>query len=159
VPKGVDLNNVVVHSLKLLKGAMPPEIELELRLEGDVLLVHADETQLKQVVMNLCLNSRDAMDKGGKLTVATEKIRDHTGQDGAYGDTWVKLSVQDTGHGIDAAIQSRIFEPFFSTKERGTGLGLAVVRQIIESLGGRIEMTSHPNEGTRMEVFLQGFAE
>jgi signal transduction histidine kinase len=121
--------------------------------------VHADETQLKLVVMNLCLNSRDAMDKGGKLTVATEKIRDHTGQDGAYGDTWVKLSVQDTGHGIDAAIQSRIFEPFFSTKERGTGLGLAVVRQIIESLGGRIEMTSHPNEGTRMEVFLQGFAE
>ena len=70
---------------------------------------------------------------------------------------WVKLVVQDTGHGIDPAIQERIFEPFFSTKERGTGLGLAVVRQIVEGLGGRIQMTSKPGEGTRMEVFLRSY--
>ena len=69
------------------------------------------------------------------------------------------LAVQDTGHGIDPAIRGRIFEPFFSTKERGTGLGLAVVRQIIESLGGRIEVISKPDQGTRMEVYLKSCVE
>jgi len=155
IPHGVDLNTIVIHSLKLLKGSMPAEVHLEHHLEGDVLLVHADETQLKQVVMNLCLNSRDAMEKGGTLTVITEKIKDNA----SPMNGWVKLAVQDTGHGIDKAIVDRVFEPFFSTKERGTGLGLAVVRQIVESLGGRIEMVSKPNEGTRMEVFLQSYVE
>jgi PAS domain S-box-containing protein len=154
VPHAVDLNTIVIHSLKLLKGTMPPEIQVEHRQGGEGLLVYGDETQLKQVVMNLCLNAREAMEKGGTLTVSTEKIKDAS----PSGQGWVKLIIDDTGHGIDPAIQARIFEPFFSTKERGTGLGLAVVRQIVESLGGRIEVTSRPNEGTRMEVVLQSYA-
>jgi signal transduction histidine kinase/integral membrane sensor domain MASE1 len=145
----VDLNTIVIHSLKLLKGTLPALIQVEHQLEGDVLLVHADETQLKQVVMNLCLNAREAMDKDGTLTVRTEKAP----------DGYVKLVVQDTGHGMDPETQSHIFEPFFSTKERGTGLGLAVVRQIVEALGGRIEVASKPNEGTRMTVILKSYTE
>ena len=145
----VDLNTIVIHSLKLLKGTFPAQIRVEHQLGGEVLLVHADETQLKQVVMNLCLNAREAMDKGGTLSVRTEKTS----------DGFVKLVIQDTGHGMDAATQSRIFEPFFSTKERGTGLGLAVVRQIVETLGGRIEVASKPNEGTCMAVILKSYVE
>src|SRR5262249_35708581 len=105
-------------------GTMPAAIHTKQILDGDVLLVHADETQLKQVVMNLCLNARDAMEQGGTLTVTTEKIKDAS----SIYSGMVKLAVQDTGHGIDPAIRERIFDPFFSTKERGSGLGLAVVR-------------------------------
>ncbi len=154
-PRAVDLNTVVVHSLKLLKGALPTNIHTEYHLEGDVLLVHADDNQLKQVVMNLCINSRDAMDQGGKLTVRTEKIKDPS----SPWHGWVMFTVEDTGHGVDPAIQEHIFEPFFSTKEHGTGLGLAVVRQIVEGLGGQIQMISKPGEGTRMEVFLRTYSD
>lgn len=155
-PHAVDVNTVVVHSLKLLKGAMPANVMVEYDLEGDVLHVRADDNQLKQVVMNLCLNAREAMEKdGGRLTVSTAKIKDKASP--WYG--WVQLSIEDTGHGIEQALQERIFEPFFSTKEHGTGLGLAVVRQIVETLGGRIKITSTPAQGTRMDVLLPSCAE
>jgi signal transduction histidine kinase len=94
------------------------------------------------------------MPQGGTLTVRTAKINDSA----APTHGWIKLAVQDTGHGIDPAARPRIFEPFFSTKERGTGLGLAVVRQIVDSLGGRIEIFSDPGAGTRMEVSLPSYA-
>ena len=124
----------------------------ELARDGGPMLVDADANQLQQALVNLALNARDAMEQGGTLTVTTEKIKDGSSANRGM----IKLVVQDTGHGIDPAIRERIFDPFFSTKERGTGLGLAVVRQIVESLGGRIEVASKPGEGTRMEVFLQG---
>jgi signal transduction histidine kinase/integral membrane sensor domain MASE1 len=155
---GVDLNTVVIHSLKLLKGSMPVNILVEQRLEAGTLMVHADETQLKQVVMNLCLNAREAMEQGGTLTVCTEKVKDDRANERSGGEAaagWVKLVVQDTGHGIDPAIQEHVFEPFFSTKEHGTGLGLAVVRQIVEGAGGRIQISSTQGAGTRMEVWLR----
>lgn len=148
----VDLNTIVVHTLKLMKGSLPPEIQVEHRLEGDVLLVNGDDTQLKQVVMNLCLNARDAMDKGGTLTVSTATLANKE----ATGKRFIKLTVRDTGHGIPPEVQERIFEPFFSTKEHGTGLGLAVVRQIVESMGGRIMVNSQAGVGTCMEVILAG---
>lgn len=157
VPHGVDINTVVVHSLKLLKGSLPTSIEVEHQLAGDVLLVQGDENQLKQVVMNLCLNSRDAMSQGGKLTVATEMVdRPPPSVAAANGHPWIRLSVQDTGAGMEDTLQKHIFEPFFSTKQRGTGLGLVVVRQIVESFGGRIQVWSKPGEGTRMDVWLMG---
>ena len=150
---GVDLNTIIVHTSKLIKGSLPPGIQVEHQLQGDVLLVNGDETQLKQVVMNLCLNARDAMDKGGTITVGTAAA---AGQS-ATGKRLVKLTVADTGHGIPPEMQERIFEPFFSTKEHGTGLGLAVVRQIVEGLGGRITVTSQPGNGTCMEVLLPAY--
>ena len=145
----VDVNTIVTQSLKLLKGTLPANIHVQHKLEGDILLVHADEAQLKQVVMDLCLNARDAMKQGGTLTVSTEKSK----------GGWVKLTVQDDGQGIDPTIRDRIFDPFFSTKEHGTGLGLAAVRRIVERFGGRIEVHSKPKEGTRMEVVLKGSVE
>jgi signal transduction histidine kinase/integral membrane sensor domain MASE1 len=154
VQRPVDLNGSVARTLKLLKGALPPNIQVEHDRPSDVLIVRADETQLQQIVMNLCLNARDAMPQGGTLTVRTAKINNSA----APTHGWIKLAVQDTGHGIDPAARQRIFEPFFSTKERGTGLGLAVVRQIVDSLGGRIEIFSDPGAGTRMEVSLPSHA-
>jgi PAS domain S-box-containing protein len=148
VRRPVDLNTVIVHSLKILKGVIPPGIEIESKLtEGD-LWVNADDTQLKQVVMNLCMNARDAMPQGGLLSVRTRSAGDN-------GKTWSGFVVQDTGCGMDEATLARIFDPFFSTKERGSGLGLAVVQQILERFGGRIEVHSKPGEGTTMEVWLE----
>jgi signal transduction histidine kinase len=98
---------------------------------------------VQQVLMNLCLNARDAMPQGGRLRVATGV---------AEGRREARLVVEDSGTGMTEAVRGRIFEPFFSTKEGGTGLGLAVVQQIVESYGGRIEVTSRPGEGARFEV-------
>ncbi|MCI0738904.1 MAG: PAS domain S-box protein [Gemmataceae bacterium] len=164
---GVDINTIVVHSLKLLKSSFPADVCIEQRLGEDGLLAQAEETQLKQVVMNLCLNARDAMPHGGVLTVGTERLGPEVSPlpqgegPGVRGPTngpesprWVRLSFQDSGHGIDDDALPRIFEPFFSTKERGSGLGLAVVKQIVEGFGGKIHVYSKVNEGTRMEVWL-----
>ena len=88
--------------------------------------------------------------RSGKLTVRT----DLAAPPGADGDHWVRLSIQDTGHGMDEKLRARIFEPFFSTKERGTGLGLAVVQQIVSECDGRIEVSSQPGHGTRFDLWL-----
>ncbi len=114
------------------------------------LVVPMDETQLQQVLMNLCLNARDAMPDGGRLRVWAETVADP----GDATAPWVRLSVADDGCGMSGRSQARIFDPFFSTKERGTGLGLAVVRQIVEGGGGRVEVHSEPGHGSRFEVWL-----
>jgi len=101
---------------------------------------------LQQVLMNLCLNARDAMPRGGQLRVWTEAP--------AGAGAWVRLSVSDTGSGIDEAIRAKLFDPFFSTKEKGTGLGLAVVQQIVQGHGGRVEVSGRPGEGSRFDVWL-----
>jgi signal transduction histidine kinase len=128
-------------------------------------VVKGDENQLKQVVMNLCLNARDAMPTGGKLLVQTEECPATSITNGPPASAestnrgpqhWVKLSVQDSGSGITEEVRARIFEPFFSTKERGTGLGLAVVKQIVESHGGKIDVKCQPQQGTRFEIWLPG---
>lgn len=152
----VNVGEIIEHSLRLLRGSLPSTIDVECHLPAHTLLVHADEVQLKQVLMNLCLNARDAMADGGTLTVRAEREETAAAVD-EHGDifAWVKLSIQDTGQGIAEADLERIFEPFFSTKERGTGLGLAVVRQIIEGYGGRIVVHSKLNEGTCMAVWLR----
>jgi PAS domain S-box-containing protein len=161
VPQEVEVNTAVVHTLKLLRGVMPDNIVAKSELMGGDLKVRADDTQLKQVLMNLCLNARDAMPGGGTLMVRTEaRPGPPSGQGvpimqpGGPTAPWVVLTVEDTGQGMSEAVQARIFEPFFSTKERGSGLGLAVVRQVVEGMGGRIEVWSQPDQGTRMSVWL-----
>ena len=99
--------------------------------------------------MNLCLNARDAMPDGGKLLVQTE-----TGAPVGVAGDWVHLMVQDDGLGITETIRARIFDPFFSSKERGTGLGLTIVQQVVENCGGRIEVTSQPNQGAGFDIWL-----
>jgi signal transduction histidine kinase len=142
----VDVNGVVRRTLHMLRGSLPPEVCVESDLAGGDLFVQADDTQLQQVLMNLCLNARDAMPQGGRLRVHTIAV---CGEDRG----WVRLSVEDEGVGMSGEVRARIFDPFFSTKERGTGLGLAVVRQIVEGHGGRVEVASEPGRGSRFDVW------
>jgi PAS domain S-box-containing protein len=140
-----DLNPVTARTLELLRATLPARIELRAELAQQELFVLADETQVQQVLMNLCLNARDAMPNGGLLVVRTERIS----TDGE----WVRLSVCDNGVGLSETVKSHLFDPFFSTKERGTGLGLAVVRQIVESHGGKVEAVNSNDQGARFDVW------
>jgi PAS domain S-box-containing protein len=163
----VDLGRAAARTLELLTGSLPPSVRVRRMLATEPLRVKADETQLQQVLMNLCLNARDAMPRGGELTVATfaaGKEPERTGEPPddspppseppGPGANWVCLSVRDTGSGMGEDVRGRMFEPFFSTKERGTGLGLAVVRQIVDGFGGQIKVWSRPGRGTRFDVWL-----
>jgi PAS domain S-box-containing protein len=147
-PQRLDLNAVVARNLELLRGAMPPGVTVEAVLAPGGAWALAEETQVQQVLMNLGLNARDAMPAGGRLTVETG------GADAAGGTPRVRLTVRDTGHGMTEDVRARIFELFFTTKERGSGLGLAVVKQIVEGFGGWIDVSSRPGEGTRFDVWL-----
>jgi PAS domain S-box-containing protein len=146
VTRRLDVNPVTAGTLNLLRSTLPGNITVEARLAPEPVYVEADETQLQRVLMNLCLNARDAMPGGGCIAVQTAAADEPGG--------WVRLSVRDTGHGMDRSVQTRIFDPFFSTKERGTGLGLEVVQQVIESFGGRVEVWSEPGQGTRFDIWL-----
>jgi PAS domain S-box-containing protein len=141
----IDINPIVARTLELLRATLPSRIVLRTELAKQELLVQADPTQVQQVLMNLCLNARDAMPNGGLLQVRTAPVS-------AEGE-WVCLSVCDQGTGISEAAKAHLFDPFFSTKERGTGLGLAVVQHIVKSYGGRIEVSSEPGEGARFDVW------
>jgi PAS domain S-box-containing protein len=145
----VEVNRVVRRTLELLRATLPRNLQVEVDLGTGALFVLADETQVQQVLMNLCLNARDAMPGGGRLQVRTSQEPG----DGAAGPAQVRLSVRDSGTGMSEQVRAHIFEPFFSTKEGGTGLGLAVVQQIVESYGGRVEVCSEPGRGTCFDVW------
>jgi PAS domain S-box-containing protein len=170
----VEVNQVVRRTLELLRATLPGIIRLEEGLAPGDLVIVSDETQLQQVLMNLCLNARDAMPRGGVLRVSTgfkddevtrwqgDKVTEDAGTAPVTlspphlvtvsPQGWVHLTVEDSGLGMSDEVRGRIFEPFFSTKEGGTGLGLAVVQQIVESYGGRIDVHSQPGQGTRFDV-------
>jgi PAS domain S-box-containing protein len=154
----VNLNQVVEETLELLAHTLPKGIRIEKRLDPGLHLMMADASQLQQIVLNLCVNARDAMPQGGLLRVATRLLGGaETGEPGRSGRPLkkVQLSVEDTGVGMDAKTLARLFEPFFSTKgEAGTGLGLSVVYGIVKSLGGDVGVKSSPGRGARFEVVL-----
>jgi len=151
----VDLNLVVTQTLKLVQSVMPLEIDLESKLDPLDPKVHSDENSLKQVLMNLCLNARDAMPNGGTICVQTDTVTPPRDESATENCAWVHLSITDQGVGMATDMLGRIFEPFYSTKENGTGLGLSVVQQIIKESGGIIEVHSKPNEGTRFDIWLK----
>jgi PAS domain S-box-containing protein len=163
--KVVDLNAVAGDAQKLLQRLMGEDIELVMRLGPDAGYVMADPGQLVQVIMNLAVNSRDAMPGGGRLTIETtnvvvDKTYAHTHrpqEPGAY----VMLVVSDTGHGMDENTQIHIFEPFFTTKElgKGTGLGLSTVYGIVKQSNGSIWVESHPDRGTTFRIYLPQVAQ
>jgi two-component system, cell cycle sensor histidine kinase and response regulator CckA len=158
--KVLNLNMILVDLEPMLRRLIGEDIRLMLRPSMDDLRVKADPTLLEQVVMNLAVNARDAMPKGGKLTIETAAaVLDHVPvyhispiAPGAY----VRLSLADSGCGMAPEVQAHIFEPFFTTKEegKGTGLGLSTVFGIVTQCGGGLDVTSKTGEGTRFDVYL-----
>jgi two-component system cell cycle sensor histidine kinase/response regulator CckA len=158
--KVVDLNTIVRDMERLLRPLIGENIELHTRLANDLGRTRADAGQIEQVIMNLVVNSKDAMLNGGKITIQSSNV--HLGDDlrrlynyiqpGPY----VMLSIGDTGHGMDRETQSRIFEPFFTTKEKGkgTGLGLSTVYGIIKQSGGYVFAQSEVGRGTTFRIYL-----
>ena len=158
-PKLLDLNAVVTENLKLLTRLIGEDIDLVMIPGGELGLVKADPGQIEQVIMNLAVNARDAMPRGGNLVIETGNVRldenytrSHAGVE--PGD-YVMIAVSDTGLGMDTETQTHIFEPFFTTKgPKGTGLGLSTVYGIVKQSGGYIWVNSEPNRGTTFKVYL-----
>jgi two-component system cell cycle sensor histidine kinase/response regulator CckA len=159
--KVVDLNVIVEDMERLLRPLIGENIELQTQLGPDLGRTRADAGQIEQVIMNLVVNSKDAMPNGGKITIQTANARlDHEDVRREYSyiqpGLYVVLSVTDTGEGMDKETQLRIFEPFFTTKEKGkgTGLGLSTVYGIIKQSGGYVLVESEPRHGTTFRIYL-----
>jgi signal transduction histidine kinase/CheY-like chemotaxis protein len=159
-PIVLDLNAVIDEAATMLKRLIGEDIEFRV-LQADALWkVEVDPDQIVQVVMNLCVNARDAMPQGGVLTIATANVSPMQMKTGKCSDAprgeYVKLSVTDTGIGISKQIQERIFDPFFTTKEvgKGTGLGLATVYGIVKQSGGYLSVESEPGHGACFTIYL-----
>jgi signal transduction histidine kinase/CheY-like chemotaxis protein len=159
-PQVVDLNEVVNNVSKMLRRILGEDIALEVTFSPNLPCVKADLGMLEQVLLNLAVNSRDAMPRGGQLRLATESIMVDDAavkkNPEAVIGRYVCLGIADTGCGISPENLPRIFEPFFTTKEldRGTGLGLATVYGIVKQHQGWIEVTSQPQIGTTFKIFL-----
>jgi CheY-like chemotaxis protein len=164
-PMPLDLREVVAHVSKMLQRLLGEDIALELDAPPYISLVQGDTGMIEQILMNLAVNARDAMPRGGTLAISTSTVT----IDEAYAQVqpearpglFVWLRVSDTGCGMDEATMQRIFEPFFTTKEvgKGTGLGLATVYGIVKQHGGWIEVASEVGKGTSFNVFFPATGE
>jgi PAS domain S-box-containing protein len=158
-PKTIDVNDLVLNMDKMLRRLIGEDIELVTVLSPDTGKIHADPAQIEQVLMNLVVNSRDAMPEGGRITIETANIafdEQHASPSTTRRGPYVVLSVLDSGQGMDEETKAHIFEPFFTTKPqgKGTGLGLAQVYGIVQQSGGTISVTSAPGQGTSVRVLL-----
>jgi len=159
-PRALDLNEVVGTTSKMLQRLLGENISLHFNYSPQLPAIHADSGMIEQILMNLAVNARDAMPKGGKLAVTTEVLR----VDEAYAQQvaearvgqFICLTLSDTGCGMDAMTLEKIFEPFFTTKEvgKGTGLGLATTYGIVKQHSGWIQVTSEINAGTTFKIFF-----
>ena len=159
--KVIDLNALVANMDGMLRRLVGEDVvELCAELDPSPAHIKADSGQIEQVIMNLAVNSRDAMPRGGRLTVETRNMR--IGEEvrleavGVAPGIYVLLAIRDTGHGMDAEDRSHVFEPIFTTKEkgRGTGLGLSTVYGIVQQSGGNITVESAPGHGAMFRIYF-----
>ncbi len=152
--------HLIKEIVKILRETLPKSIEINFQLPNELWIISADATQMHQVLMNLCVNARDAMPEGGSIAIRAENVyldenysRMHLE---AKPGRFVVITVSDTGPGMTAEVQSRIFEPFFTTKEmtKGTGLGLSTAMTIVKSHGGFINVYSELHKGSQFSVYL-----
>jgi two-component system, cell cycle sensor histidine kinase and response regulator CckA len=159
-PRSIDLNQVTIEALSLLENVIGSNIEIGASLAPDLAIVRADPVQIEQVLMNLCINARDAMPDGGSLRVETCNVtldREFCAREPqALPGSYALLAVSDTGTGMDRATLDRIFEPFFTTKGlgKGTGLGLATVYGIVTQHGGFLQVHSEPGSGSTFRAYF-----
>lgn len=155
----IDVNKLITDTQRLLSGMFPKSIEITAKINDDLPAIKGDIMQLEQALLNIAINSKDAMPDGGKLTMETfvanivkENSKYHYLKDGKY----VAIQISDTGTGMDEATLSHIFEPFFTTKpvDKGTGLGLATVYSIIKAHRGYVIAESIPNKGSTFTIYL-----
>jgi PAS domain S-box-containing protein len=159
--KPIHLIPIMKECLQLIRATLPSTVEIQQHIENSMDLVKASSTQIHQLLMNLSANAAHAMSKtGGTLSVSLDNIHLAYPIPAEYGQLkpgpYIKLTVQDTGHGMDETIRSRIFDPYFTTKEKGvgTGLGLSLVHGIVSKLGGEITVESELGKGTAFRVYL-----
>ena len=156
----VDVNAVISSLRKTILGLVGADIQIRTHFDSPTLNVQSDRSQLEQVLVNLVVNAHDAMPKGGTLTITTSRVWLEGRCDLCQADitpgTYVRITVRDTGAGMDEHTRQHLFEPFFTTKEtgKGTGLGLAVVHGIVTSSGGHLSFDSAPGHGTEFRIHL-----
>ncbi len=159
-PKPVLVDTIIRGTDKLIRRVIGEDIDLETAFSDEPLQVMADTGQIEQVLMNLATNARDAMPRGGRLHISTQAVDVRDGSEGQYElarpGKYARISVSDTGVGIEGKILGRVFEPFFTTKEvgKGTGLGLAMIYGAIKQHNGSILVTSNPGKGTTFSIYL-----
>ena len=159
-PRETDVNALIVNAQKLFRPALGEQVDVEVSLDEHAWPALVDPTQLTTALLNLAVNSRDAMPKGGKLSLETRNVVLDETYTGSHAEVtpgdYVMIAVSDTGTGIPAAIRDKIFDPFFSTKGvgKGTGLGLSMVYGFAKQSGGAFHLRSRVGEGTRAEIWL-----
>ncbi len=158
ISEPVDINHVITETIELFRRSVTRDIAIRTALSVEPATTSGDGGQIQQALLNLFLNARDAMPRGGTLTISTEVTSADARTVSQFSSVrpgpFVAVRVEDTGQGISPEIQNRIFEPFFTTKDHGTGLGLSVVYGVVQNHGGFITMESTPGHGTTMTVFL-----
>jgi PAS domain S-box-containing protein len=157
----VDLNMVIANMEDLIRRLLGPEIQLEFSLDPNLANIRADSAQIGQVMMNLVVNARDAMPKGGQLTIETANVELGAEHLDVIPGPHVSLSVRDTGVGMPADVRDRLFEPFFTTKDsgHGTGLGLSMVQGIVRQSGGHVVVDSAPGKGSAFHIYFPRVAD
>ena len=150
----LDLSKIMEGVSSMVDCAMSAEVQVSIHAGKNLGLVRADQSQLEQVIMNLTANAREAMPEGGTLTITIDEFRSAKDQPDLPPGDYIRLAVADTGMGMTEEVQAQIFEPFYTTKKTGHGLGLSTVYGIIKQSGGYVTVQSEPQRGSTFNVFL-----